>query len=83
MHQVKEETTTKKRKFHIDNSNGLCDHCNYYQQVKIEKLAEFKPNNEVSSNSFMNIYKIYLRPHLVRVLIWFIVISVKKLSFSF
>ena len=63
MHQVKEETTTKKRKFHIDNSNGLCDHCNYYQQVKIEKLAEFKPNNEVSSNFFMNIYKIYLRPH--------------------
>lgn len=30
------------------NSNGLCDHCNYYQQLKIDKLAEFKPRYEVN-----------------------------------
>ena len=47
MHQVKKEAFTKRKQFHIDNSNGLCDHCNYYQQVKIEKLADFKPKNEV------------------------------------
>ena len=34
------------------NTNCLCDHCNYYQQLKIEKLAEFKPKDEVIKASF-------------------------------
>lgn len=55
MHQVNEQeaaaaaasSTRKRNKLHVDNSNGLCDHCNYYQQIKVEKLAEFRPKNEV------------------------------------
>ena len=34
------------------NTNCLCDHCNYHQQLKIEKLAEFKPKGEVIKASF-------------------------------
>lgn len=60
MHQVKKEATSKRKQFHIDQSNGLCDHCNYYQQVKIEKLAEFKPKNEENFDAEIKSYKEYL-----------------------
>ena len=48
MHDVN-NNKTKKNKFgpFANRSNGLCDHCNYYQQLKVEKLAEFKPRDEV------------------------------------
>ena len=42
MHQFKDTDKKKSYSFHESNSNGLCDHCNYYQQLKIEKLANFK-----------------------------------------
>ena len=48
MRQFKDIDKKKSYSFHESNSNGLCDHCNYYQQLKIEKLANFKPKNEVT-----------------------------------
>ncbi len=52
MHQFKDTDKKKSYSFHESNSNGLCDHCNYYQQLKIEKLANFKAKNEVTFFSF-------------------------------
>lgn len=57
MHQFKDTDKKKSHYFHESNSNGLCDHCNYYQQLKIEKLANFKPKNEVTFFFFILILK--------------------------
>ena len=73
MHQVNEQeaaaaaasSTRKRNKLHVDNSNGLCDHCNYYQQIKVEKLAEFRPKNEVRIFFFVffKLLNIYFKLH--------------------
>ena len=60
MHQFKDTDKKKSYSFHESNSNGLCDHCNYYQQLKIEKLANFKAKNEVTFFIFILILKYYL-----------------------
>jgi len=46
----------EKRKYYR-SSNCLCAKCNHIQQLKIEKISQFKPKNEENFDIEMKIYK--------------------------
>ena len=63
MHTNENKVTNSKRNYQAGSyksTNCLCERCNFYQQLKIEKLSKFEPKNEITYEFEMKQYKEYL-----------------------